>query len=75
MKIISSAEARKRFAEITDEVRQGKTSYSIVRHGREVARLMPPAQESNLQISPKLKRELAGFFTRYDDALKELAKR
>ena len=75
MKTISVAEARKRFAEITDEVRQGKTSYSIVRHGKVVARMVPPTDTNSHRISPKLKKELGSFFDRYDKALKELASR
>ena len=72
MKTISAAEARKRFAEITDEVRQGKTSYSIVRHGREVARLMPPITHQN--IDTNLEADIQEFFSEYGDVLTELAK-
>lgn len=75
MKIISAAEARKRFAQITDDVRMSKTTYSIVRHGKEVARIVPPTDSAAPRISPELKRELGNFFERYDDALKELANR
>ena len=63
MKTISTAEARKRFAEITDEVRQSKTSYSIVRHGKEVARLVPPTIDASLLISPQLKKSSRDFLT------------
>ena len=73
MKTISAAEARKRFAEITDEVRQGKTTYSIVRHGKEVARLLPPA--GNEEVDPNLDVDIQDFFREYDDVLTELAKR
>lgn len=75
MKTISTAEARKRFAEITDDVRLTNATYSIVRHGREVARIVPPTHLASPRISSKLKKELSSFFERYDEALKELAKR
>lgn len=73
MKIISAAEARKRFAEITDEVRQGKTSYTIVRYGKEIARLMPPATTQD--VDPLLESDIDDFFKEYGDVLVELAKR
>lgn len=73
MKTISAAEARKRFAEITDEVRQGKISYSIRRHGKEVARLLPPAIQTD--IDADLEADIKDFFSQYADVLTELAKR
>ena len=73
-KTISVAEARKRFAEILEEVSQG-TIYVIVRHGKEMTRMMPPETDDAPRISPKLKKELASVFERYGDALKELADR
>lgn len=75
MKTISTSEARKRFAEITDEVRLKGHSYSIVRHGKEVAQLIPAKDGPGLKIDPKLKDQLADFFNRYDETLRELAKR
>lgn len=75
MKTISAAEARKRFAEITDDARTKNETYIIIRHGKEIARIVPPASEGNLRINPKLKKELASVFERYDEALQELAKR
>lgn len=75
VKIISTTEARKRFAAIADELRDGKTSYSVVRHGREVFRMVPTTSADTVRISPTLTRELASAFTRYDSALRELAKR
>lgn len=75
VKVISTTEARKRFAAIADELRDGKTSYSVTRHGREVFRMVPTTSEETVRIRSTLTRELASVFTRYDEALKELAKR
>ena len=74
MKTISAAEARKRFAEITDEVRQGKETYSIVRHGKEVARILPPLNKENVKIDLNLDSDIKEFFDKYNDVLIELAK-
>jgi prevent-host-death family protein len=41
MKVVSVAEARGRFKALLDEVSSGH-SVSVVRRGREVARLVPP---------------------------------
>lgn len=41
-KTISAAEARKRFAEITDEVAFGGVEYMILKSGKPVAVIMPP---------------------------------
>lgn len=71
--IISAAEARRRLPELTDEVRQGK-SYTIVRHGKPVAQLVPPTQQDR-DVDPRLEVEMKEFFTTYDDVLTELAKR
>jgi prevent-host-death family protein len=43
MKAVSVAEARKRFKALLDEVSSGH-EVSLVRRGREVARLVPPRQ-------------------------------
>ncbi len=75
MKTISTAEARKRFAKITEEVRLEKTTYVIVRYGKEIARLTPPHTKMTPRIRPELKKELSSLFERYDEALKTLANR
>ena len=74
IKTISAAEARKRFAEITDEVRTKGTEFSIVRHGKEVARIMPP-QNKNAAADQDFNAAVKQFVDQYDDALAELAKR
>lgn len=71
-KVISTAEARKRFAEITDEVRLGAV-YVVVRHGKEVARIVPPT--ANQEVDPGLDADIQDFFREYGDVLTELAKR
>lgn len=73
-KTISTAEARKHFAKITNDTLLGGV-YVVVRHGKEVARIMPPESELDVRISPKLKKELTSLFERYNGALKELAQR
>ncbi len=75
LKVISTTEARKSFAKIADELRDGKTTYSVVRHGKELFRMVPVDNDRSIRISPKLKRELASVFRRYDGALRELANR
>lgn len=73
VKTISTAEARQRFAEITDEVRTKNISYSIVRHGKEVARLVAP----QILDAPADKDFLVAIqhtIKKYDKALAELAK-
>ena len=75
MKTISAAEARRRFAEITDEVRTQGTSYAIVRHGKEVARIVPPEDIVSDSIDPNLENDIQEFFDEYRDVLVELAKR
>ncbi len=73
-KTISAAEARRRFAEITDEVRMGKESYSIVRHGKEVARLVPPSGNIDPEVDPNLEADMKAFFDQYGDVMEKLAK-
>jgi prevent-host-death family protein len=75
LKTISAAEARKRFAEITDDVRTTGTSYSIVRHGKEVARMVPPAIQPDAEVDPNLEGDIDEFFAEYKGVLEELAKR
>ena len=72
-KTISAAEARKRFAELTDEVRTKSVSYSIVRHGKEVARIVPPQPIG--EVDPNLEQDIDEFFSEYKGVLEELAKR
>lgn len=74
-KIISAAEARQRFAEVTDEVRTQGVSYSIVRHGKEVARITPPTTLTDKEIDPHLEQDIDEFFNEYKGVLEELAKR
>lgn len=74
LKIISTADARKNFAEVTDEVRTKRVSYSIVRHGKEVARIVPPTETENAQ-SDDVNMAITQFVEEYDDALTKLAKR
>ncbi|MBI2203495.1 MAG: type II toxin-antitoxin system prevent-host-death family antitoxin [Candidatus Rokubacteria bacterium] len=45
MKMVSVAEARSRFKALLDEVASGH-QVSVVRRGREVARLVPPKRRS-----------------------------
>ena len=71
-KVISTAEARKRFAEITDEVFQGVT-YVVVRHGKEIAQIVPPTAKQD--VDPALEADIKAFMNEYDDVLNELAKR
>lgn len=73
-KMVSVAKMRKDLAKILDEVSQG-TIYVVVRHGKEMTRMMPPQTAAAPRISPKLKKELTSLFERYDGALKELAQR
>lgn len=75
MKTISSAEARRRFAEITDEVRQNKEVYSVVRHGKEIVRIMPPVSQDSNKVNPNLDNDIQEFFDKYNNVLVELAKR
>ncbi len=72
-KIISASEARKRFAEISDEVRTQGVSYTVVSHGREQVRIVPPQKTSSEKsdFSEIAKRVIK----QYDEALTELAKR
>lgn len=73
LKVISAAEARKRFAELTDEVRTQGTSYSIVRHGKEVARIVPP--QSQEAIEEDFNAAIKQFIEANDNALAELSNR
>ncbi len=71
-KTISVAEARKNLAEIMDEVKQGKQTYSIVRYGKEIARLVPP---HSTEIDASLEKDLKEFVSTHSEALAELANR
>lgn len=71
MKTISTSEARKRFAAIAEELREGKTSYSVVRHGKEVFRMVPPADAQ--EVDPNLEQDIHEFFEEYGDVLAKLA--
>ena len=73
MKTISVAEARKHFAEITDELRSGTPGYIVMRHGKEVCRMMPPTDAQD--VDPNLEADIAEFFDEYGDVLTELAKK
>lgn len=74
-KTISSSEARKRFAEIIDEVQKNKTSYSVIRHGKAVLTIGPP-NSANMSdsIDPQFDTDLKEFVEEYREALTELAK-
>lgn len=74
-KIISASEARKRFAEIQDEVKSGVT-YVVMSHGREQMRLVPPQPvNTTSDVDPNLEKDIDAFFSEYGDVLTELAKR
>ena len=73
LKVISTTEARKRFAQIADELRDGKTTYSVERHGTEVFRMVPT--HTNQEIDSNLETDIQEFFSLYGDVLTELAKR
>lgn len=74
IKTISSAEARKRFAELTDEVRTKGTSYSIVRHGKEIAQIVPPRAQVSSD-DEDFNAAIKQFVGEYDEALAELSRR
>lgn len=75
VKVISAAEARKRFAEITDEVRTTGVEYSVVRHGKEVARISPPRPSVPADREQQFEKAVRRFVEKYDDALADLANR
>lgn len=73
---VSTTEARKRFAEITDDVRTTGKTYSIMRHGKEIARIVPAEEGREDRSKDKeLQEDIKRFFSTYGDALKELADR
>lgn len=74
-KTISTTEARKNISKIMDEVEAGKASYTITRNQRVVAKLVSREAEEKMAVDPKLDKYLAKFFTDYDQAMTELAKR
>lgn len=74
IKTISATEARQRFAELTDEVRQTGIVYSIVRHGKEVARITPPKDIEHREVDPNLEQDIDEFFSEYKTVLEQLAK-
>lgn len=58
-----------------DEVETGKVAYTVVRNDRVVARIVNRELEEKISVDPKLDKYLAKFFTDYDQAMTELAKR
>lgn len=74
-KTISTTEARKNISRIMDEVEAGKSSYTITRNERVVARLVSRDFEEKNSISPDFDQELKQIFEDYGPALKELANR
>ena len=74
-KTISTTEARKNISKIMDEVEAGKASYTITRNQRVVAKLVSREIEEKMAVDPELDKYLAKFFTDYDQAMTELAKR
>lgn len=70
-KKISISEARKQLPSLASEVRDTGATYSIVRHGQEVAQLIPPAD--NADMSPDLEKEFEKFFTAHESAIRKLA--
>ena len=74
-KTISITEARKRIAEITDEVEQKKVTYDLTRYGQVVATLAPKNFDNQNQLSPRLAQEFETVLREYGPALKALAER
>lgn len=74
-KTISTTEARKNISKIMDEVEAGKASYTITRNQQVVAKLVSRETDEKMAVDPKLDKYLAKFFTDYDQAMTELAKR
>ncbi len=70
-KIISTADARKRFAEITDAVAFQGDEYIILKNGKEVAKLVPANTET--AVSPDLKAWIEDFSDSFTEDLQTLA--
>ena len=71
IKTISSAEARQRFAEITDDVAFNGAEYIILKNGKEVAKIGPPHQAP--KISPQFQKRLTEFSDQFTTDLELLA--
>lgn len=72
-KTISATEARKYFAQITNEVMYSHLEYHVVKHGKLGVKIIPATLKKNLD--PNLKKHLQKFKNRYDYDLKKLAER
>jgi antitoxin (DNA-binding transcriptional repressor) of toxin-antitoxin stability system len=70
-KTISLAEARKNFSEITNDVAFNGTEYLILKHGKEFAKIIPPAV--SLVITPEFQKDLETFATQLEYDLQALA--
>ena len=74
-KIISSAEARRRFAEVSDDVRTTRQGYLVVKHGKPWVRILPANEQVDNSIDQNLDGDINELFSQYDEALRELAER
>ena len=70
-KIISVAEARKHFAELTSEVAEGKVEYIITKNKKPIAKIASPSFQSS--VDAKFMQQLEDFMKRRDVDLKLLA--
>ncbi|MEI6478290.1 MAG: type II toxin-antitoxin system prevent-host-death family antitoxin [bacterium] len=75
-KIISVTEARKHFAEITDEVSQGTVNYIIVKNGKQIATInsLEAGQVPALPgVTPAYEKRILSLMDRVHDDLQKLA--
>lgn len=71
-KTISISEVRKHFADISDEVEYKGTSYTVLKNGKPSIRISPALVTP--KISPRLRKHMDRFMTKYDKDFRKLAK-
>lgn len=71
VKTISASEARTKFGEIIDDVNFHQVEYVILKHDKEVARLVPESRAS--KVTPDFMAHMAKFADRYHKDLSRLS--
>ncbi len=72
-KTISAAEARKRFAEIIDEVSFSETEYIVMKHGKNTAKITGTDANTSPTITPEIIAQVNSITKRFQEDLRTLA--
>ena len=74
-KRVTTTEARKNIASITNDVENNNLIYAFTKHGKVVAKLLPVEVADQTRIDPNFTEDLKGFLSEYGKAMGVLAKK